>query len=68
MVELRLVHGRVAQSAPLASREELEQRFAGACRKSGPKEHPFRCPPHWGGYRVTPISIEFWQGRYSRLT
>jgi len=24
-------------------------------------------PPHWGGFLVTPTSIEFWQGRYSRL-
>ena len=24
-------------------------------------------PPHWGGYRVKPVSIEFWQGRRSRL-
>ena len=24
-------------------------------------------PPHWGGYRVTPSAIEFWQGRPSRL-
>jgi len=24
-------------------------------------------PPHWGGYRVTPLAIEFWQGRADRL-
>jgi pyridoxamine 5'-phosphate oxidase len=24
-------------------------------------------PPHWGGFVVKPITIEFWQGRYSRL-
>ena len=55
-----------AQSAPLDSREELEQRFKGAAEK-WPEGSVFPCPPHWGGYRVTPTSIEFWQGRYSRL-
>ena len=55
-----------AQSAPLASRAELEERFAGAAEK-WPEGTAVPCPPHWGGYRVTPISIEFWQGRYSRL-
>jgi len=55
-----------AQSSPLASREELEQRYAGASQK-WPEGSVVPCPPHWGGYRVTPISIEFWQGRYSRL-
>jgi pyridoxamine 5'-phosphate oxidase len=55
-----------AQSAPLASREELEQRFKGATEK-WPEGTTVPCPPHWGGYRVTPVNIEFWQGRYSRL-
>ena len=55
-----------AQSAPLTSREELEQRFVGASEK-WPEGSSVPKPPHWGGYRVTPISIEFWQGRYSRL-
>ena len=55
-----------AQSAPLATREELEQRFAGASQK-WPEGTTVPRPPQWGGYRVTPINIEFWQGRYSRL-
>jgi len=55
-----------AQSAPLASREELQQRYDGAAEK-WPEGTTVPCPPHWGGYRVTPNSIEFWQGRYSRL-
>ena len=55
-----------AQSAPLATREELEQRFAGAAEK-WPEGSVVPRPPHWGGYRVMPISVEFWQGRYSRL-
>ena len=25
------------------------------------------CPPHWGGYRVRPWAVEFWQGRNDRL-
>jgi pyridoxamine 5'-phosphate oxidase len=29
--------------------------------------HPLARPPHWGGYRVQPVTIEFWQGRPSRL-
>jgi pyridoxamine 5'-phosphate oxidase len=55
-----------AQSSPLSSREELEQRFEGASAK-WPEGSLVPCPPHWGGFRVLPISIEFWQGRYSRL-
>jgi pyridoxamine 5'-phosphate oxidase len=55
-----------AQSSHLASREELEQRFAGAAEK-WPEESTVPRPAHWGGYRVTPLHIEFWQGRYSRL-
>jgi pyridoxamine 5'-phosphate oxidase len=55
-----------AQSLHLASREELEQRFAGAAEK-WPEGSAVPRPAHWGGYRVTPLDIEFWQGRYSRL-
>ena len=54
------------QSSPLASREELEQRYEGAAKK-WPDGTTVPCPPHWGGFRVIPLSIEFWQGRYSRL-
>ena len=54
-----------AQSAPLASRAELEERFAGAAAK-WPEGTTVPCPPRWGGYRVTPITIEFWQGRAVR--
>ena len=55
-----------AQSQPLESREELQNRFEGASKK-WPEGTSVPRPPHWGGYRVTPLSIEFWQGRYSRL-
>ena len=53
-----------AQSAPVPSRELLETALARAKATHG--ERPPR-PPHWGGYRVTPHEIEFWQGRADRL-
>ncbi len=53
-----------AQSRPIASREALEQQFADAEQQYG--DTPPR-PPHWGGYRLKPNWIEFWQGRRSRL-
>lgn len=52
------------QSRPIASREALEQRFTEIEEKFG--ETPTR-PAHWGGYRLTPEYVEFWQGRPSRL-
>ena len=54
------------QSAELANREELEIRFKGAAEK-WPEGSKVPTPPHWGGFIVKPFSIEFWQGRYSRL-
>ena len=54
------------QSAPLNSREELDSRFNGAATK-WPEGSEVPTPPNWGGYLVTPYSIEFWQGRTSRL-
>lgn len=53
-----------AQSQPLESRAVLEARERELAAKYG--EHPPR-PPHWGGFRVVPDRIEFWQGRPSRL-
>ena len=52
------------QSQPLESREALEAREREMVAKYG--DAPPR-PPHWGGYRVVPDCIEFWQGRPSRL-
>lgn len=52
------------QSQVLASRTELEARFAAFSAEHG--ENPPR-PAHWGGYRVVPGYFEFWQGRRSRL-
>lgn len=53
-----------AQSRTIDSREQLEQQFHQAEAQHG--EHPPR-PAHWGGYRLVPEWIEFWQGRRSRL-
>ena len=52
------------QSQAIASREWLEQQFNEASTRFG-ENVPL--PPFWGGYRVIPESIEFWQGRRSRL-
>jgi len=53
------------QSEPLATREELEDRVKRYEGEFKGKEIPL--PPFWGGYRLDPRSIEFWQGRASRL-
>jgi pyridoxamine 5'-phosphate oxidase len=55
-----------AQSDELSSRDELEKRYAEFEGKWGEGEQIPR-PDFWGGYVVYPTSIEFWQGRYSRL-
>jgi pyridoxamine 5'-phosphate oxidase len=53
------------QSQPLSSREELEQRYAALAKQYQGK--PIPRPPHWSGFRVAPLSIEFWWNRPSRL-
>jgi pyridoxamine 5'-phosphate oxidase len=53
-----------AQSAPVPDRAYLERALAEAAQRYGDK--PPR-PPRWGGYRVIPSAIEFWQGRPDRL-
>jgi len=52
------------QSQVIQSRGWLEERWAELGREHGGE--PPR-PPHWGGYRVKPDYLEFWQGRRSRL-
>ncbi|HET6266023.1 MAG TPA: pyridoxamine 5'-phosphate oxidase [Usitatibacter sp.] len=52
------------QSESIAGREWLEQRWAELAKQHG--ELPPR-PPHWGGFRLLPDYVEFWQGRLSRL-
>lgn len=54
------------QSMPISSRvdllarlDEVTERFAG--------EEQVPVPPHWGGYRMAPETVEFWQGRENRI-
>jgi len=54
-----------AQSKVIKSRSMLEAKWEEMKRKFGDGEVPL--PSFWGGYRVTPASFEFWQGRQSRL-
>jgi pyridoxamine 5'-phosphate oxidase len=55
------------QSRVIADRAWLEREFAAARERfAGAGENVPR-PPHWGGYRVAPEALEFWQGRESRL-
>jgi len=53
------------QSRPLDRRETFEARFEAAQARFAGGDVPR--PPHWGGYRVTPERIEFWQDRAHRL-
>ena len=53
------------QSAVISGRHVLEQEFARLQAAVGDGDVPL--PDFWGGYRVTPEWIEFWQGRPSRL-
>lgn len=52
------------QSEPIANRAALEQHYEDVARQYG--EAPPR-PQHWGGFRLVPERIEFWQGRRSRF-
>jgi pyridoxamine 5'-phosphate oxidase len=54
------------QSSELKSRDELEERFQ-VYAEQYPEGSHVPTPDHWGGFEVVPTSIEFWQGRYSRL-
>jgi pyridoxamine 5'-phosphate oxidase len=53
------------QSEPIASRAELDLRFEQL--KQQYERKPIPRPPSWGGYRVKPEFIEFWQSRFARL-
>jgi pyridoxamine 5'-phosphate oxidase len=53
------------QSHQMAGREELERRYAELEREYEGRAVPR--PPHWGGYRLRPDAIEFWEHRENRL-
>jgi len=52
------------QSDAIVNRAWLEARWEDLAKRFG--DNPI-CPPNWGGYRVVPDYLEFWQGRRSRL-
>lgn len=54
-----------AQSSVISARSVLEERFAELRRKFAGGEVPL--PSFWGGFRVRPDTLEFWQGRENRL-
>lgn len=54
-----------AQSVVIPNRQHLEQRMAELVGLYEGKEVPR--PEHWGGYRIVPNAIEFWQGQLNRL-
>ncbi|GAA3968218.1 pyridoxamine 5'-phosphate oxidase [Gordonia caeni] len=58
-----------AQSQPIASRAALEAAAQLSATELGGVDGtvPVPVPPHWGGYRLEPVSVEFWQGRADRL-
>ncbi len=53
------------QSAIIPNRTHLEDAMRQVEQKYAGQEVPL--PPHWGGFRVVPEAVEFWQGRRSRL-
>jgi pyridoxamine 5'-phosphate oxidase len=53
------------QSRVIASRQVLDDRVPDMEKRFSGNEVPL--PPYWGGYRVSPETMEFWQGRESRL-
>jgi pyridoxamine 5'-phosphate oxidase len=53
------------QSSILAGREALDDAMKATERKYAGREAPL--PPNWGGFRIVPETVEFWQGRRSRL-
>ncbi|NGO70700.1 pyridoxamine 5'-phosphate oxidase [Streptomyces boncukensis] len=54
------------QSSTVASREELDELYAQLAERY-PEGEDVPAPPQWGGFRVQPETVEFWQGRENRL-
>ncbi|RJQ70267.1 pyridoxamine 5'-phosphate oxidase [Pseudonocardiaceae bacterium YIM PH 21723] len=54
------------QSTVVSGRNSLESSLAGVERQFG-EDGPIPVPPHWGGWRIRPEEVEFWQGRRDRM-
>lgn len=54
-----------SQSRPILGRQELDEAVAKLVAEYG--DRPIPCPQNWGGFRLKPTRIEFWQGRPDRL-
>jgi len=55
-----------AQSSVIATRADLEAAYA-ELEARYPEGEQVPVPPHWGGFRIAPQTVEFWQGRENRL-
>lgn len=53
------------QSSPITDRDELMRRVVDVTERFA--DAPVPRPPHWGGFRLSPVEVEFWQGRPNRL-
>jgi len=62
----RLAAWASPQSAPIVDRAELERRYDEMAQRFG-EEGEVPLPPFWGGYRLVPDAIEFWEHRENRL-
>lgn len=54
-----------AQSVRVRDRRVLDDALAGVTQRFG--DDPVPVPPHWGGWRIVPDQVEFWQGRTNRM-
>ncbi len=54
-----------AQSVPVRDRRVLDDALVGVTRRFG--DDPVPVPQHWGGWRIVPEQVEFWQGRTNRM-